>query len=234
MDNGIASPEDAVSQNVSPGSEEGLREINIPHQLDPDPFENKDGSYLTQIFASYYYSAALNSKGEVYTWGSGEFGRLGYLDTKKQTAPRILKELGGHAITKLSLGYYHAAAINDKGQVFTWGRGINGQLGHGSIMNEDSVRHITSLENDFIIDIACGESHSMALTTKGEVYTWGGGQLGQLGHGDFLRQNLPLKIANLAEENIMQISCGKRHSSALTTHGTLYTWGSNEYGQLGR
>jgi len=45
-------------------------------------------------------------------------------------------------------------------------------------MNEDSVRLISSLENDFIIDIACGESHSMALTTKGEVYTWGGGQLG--------------------------------------------------------
>ena len=45
-------------------------------------------------------------------------------------------------------------------------------------MNEDSVRLISSLVDDFIIDIACGESHSMALTTKGEVYAWGGGQLG--------------------------------------------------------
>jgi alpha-tubulin suppressor-like RCC1 family protein len=51
--------------------------------LDPDPFETEDGSYLTQVYASYYYSAALNSKGEVYTWGSGEFGRLGDIDTKK-------------------------------------------------------------------------------------------------------------------------------------------------------
>ncbi len=74
----------------------------------------------------------------------------------------------------------------------------------------------------------------MGLSNKGEVFTWGGGQLGQLGHGDFLRQNLPLKIANLVEENIVQISCGKRHSAALTSHGRLYTWGSNEYGQLGR
>jgi alpha-tubulin suppressor-like RCC1 family protein len=78
-------------------------------------------------------------------------------------------------ITKLALGYYHAAAINDKGQVFTWGRGINGQLGHGSIMNEDSVHLVSSLESEVIIDIACGESHSMALSKKGEVYTWGGG-----------------------------------------------------------
>jgi alpha-tubulin suppressor-like RCC1 family protein len=70
-------------------------------------------------------------------------------------------------------------------------------------MNEDSVHLVSSLENDFIIDIACGESHSIGLTNKGEVYTWGGGQLGQLGHGDFLRQNVPLKIANLSEENII-------------------------------
>lgn len=59
----------------------------MPHLLDPDPFvkedENHQNSYVTQIYASYYYSAAITSLGEVYTWGSGEFGRLGYIDTKK-------------------------------------------------------------------------------------------------------------------------------------------------------
>jgi alpha-tubulin suppressor-like RCC1 family protein len=39
--------------------------------------------HLKDIIASYYFSAALTSKNEIYTWGSGEFGRLGYLDTKK-------------------------------------------------------------------------------------------------------------------------------------------------------
>ena len=60
-----------------------MKEINVPHQLDPDPFSNEKGSYLTQVYASYYYSAALTSNGEVYTWGSGEFGRLGNVETKK-------------------------------------------------------------------------------------------------------------------------------------------------------
>jgi RCC1 and BTB domain-containing protein len=78
----------------------------------------------------------------------------------------------------MSLGYYHAAAISDKGIVFTWGRGINGQLGHGSILNEDSVRPVNALSTSFVIDISCGESHTLALTNQGEVYTWGGGQLG--------------------------------------------------------
>lgn len=127
------------------------------------------------VYASYYYSAAVTSQGHVFTWGSGEFGRLGYMDIKKQAQPRLLKELKEHFILKLSLGYYHAAALSDQGIVYTWGRGINGQLGHGSILNEDSVRPVSALSTSFIQDICCGESHSMALTNKGEVYSWGGG-----------------------------------------------------------
>ena len=78
-------------------------------------------------------------------------------------------------VNKISLGYYHASAINDQGIVFTWGRGINGQLGHGSILNEDHVRPVSALSNYKVIDVSCGESHTMELTNKGEVYTWGGG-----------------------------------------------------------
>jgi len=133
----------------------------------------------------------------VYTWGSGEFGRLGSIETKKQTNPRLLKELREHNIAKIALGYYHAVALNSDGVVFTWGRGINGQLGHGSIVNEDSVRAVSALSSINIIDIACGESHTLALSKSGEVFSWGGGQLGQLGHGDFLRQSLPIKVSNL-------------------------------------
>jgi len=72
----------------------------------------------------------------------------------------------------------------------------------------------------------------MALSAQGEVFSWGGGQLGQLGHGDCIRQSSPIQVANLSD--IVQISCGKRHSAALAASGLLFTWGSNEYGQLGR
>lgn len=97
-------------------SEDSAKEISVPHQLDPDPFQQDtevDRSTLECIVASYYYSAALTSKGEIYTWGSGEFGRLGYIEQKKLPEPKLLKELKGHFITKVSLGYYHAAAINN-------------------------------------------------------------------------------------------------------------------------
>ena len=91
------------------------------------------------------------------------------------------------------------------------------------------MKPISTLADCFIVDVHCGESHSVALTAKGEVYTWGGGSMGQLGLGDSLRQSLPIKVSNL-DTKIVQIGCGKRHTSALSEEGSLFTWGSNEYG----
>jgi alpha-tubulin suppressor-like RCC1 family protein len=54
-----------------------------------------------------------------------------------------------------------------------------------------------------------------------------------LGHGDFLRQSLPIKVANI-NEKIVQVECGKKHTIALSEEGSVYSWGSNEKGQLGR
>ena len=87
------------SEGEEPPSEEhfSAKEVAVPHQLMPDPFnseEDKD-KLVNSITAGYYYSAALNSKGEVYTWGSGEFGRLGYGESNKTAYPQILKELQG-------------------------------------------------------------------------------------------------------------------------------------------
>ena len=109
--------------------------------MDPDPFEeSEDGLSPLQVRAGYNYSGAVASDGSVFSWGKGEFGRLGYVDVARQSIPRQIDSIKSNRIKKLALGYYHAAAINDVGTVFCWGRGHSGQLGCGSVMNEDSVR----------------------------------------------------------------------------------------------
>lgn len=155
-----------------------------------------------QIEAGYNYSGAVTADGIIYTWGNGNFGRLGYTDILKQPVPRQVDELKNHKITKLALGYYHAAAINQYGVVFSWGRGNSGQLGCGNVLNEDSMKPINALADRFIVDVRCGESHSVALTSEGEVFAWGGGSMGQLGLGDSLRQSLPIKVSNLESKII--------------------------------
>ena len=168
-----------------------------------------------RIEAGYNYSGAVTADGVIYTWGNGNFGRLGYVDILKQTVPRQVVELKSHKIAKLSLGNYHAAAITEHGVLFSWGRGNSGQLGCGNQLNEDSVKPVNALANNKVVDVQCGESHTVALTAEGDVYTWGGGSMGQLGLGDFLRQSLPIKVCNL-DAKIIQISCGKRHTAAIS------------------
>lgn len=76
-------------------------------------------------------------------------------------------------------------------KVFSWGEGEDGKLGHGNRLNLDKPKLIEALKNKRIRDIACGSSHSAAITSSGELYTWGLGEYGRLGHGDSITQLKP-------------------------------------------
>ena len=56
-----------------------------------------------------------------------------------------------------------------------------------TVIDEDTVHPVSALSHTHIESVACGESHTLALSTSGELYSWGSGQQGQLGHGDFHR-----------------------------------------------
>lgn len=94
-------------------------------------------------------------------------------------------------------------ALTSTGAVFSWGDGEDGKLGHGNRTDCYKPRLITvitmilmlfsviefrkfvkALKDQHIIDIACGGSHSAAVTVTGKLYTWGQGNYGRLGHGD--------------------------------------------------
>ena len=62
------------------------------------------------------------------------------------------------------------------------------------------------MQSEHIIDIVCGEKHSMCLSSGGDVYTWGDGSLGQLGLGDFRKQHTPHRVMELSGKMILQVS----------------------------
>ncbi|KAL6100615.1 als2 [Pungitius sinensis] len=66
-----------------------------------------------------------------------------------------------------------------------------------------------------------------------EVWSWGRGSEGQLGHGDQLARLQPLCIKCLTGEEVIKVAAGSHHSLALTAHCQVYSWGSNMCGQLG-
>ena len=69
------------------------------------------------------------------------------------------------------------------------------------------------------------------MTEEGEVYSWGFGKNGALGHGDWEQVNLPKKVEGL--KDIVKVDCGIDFTIAMDKNGKLYCWGSNRYGQLG-
>jgi alpha-tubulin suppressor-like RCC1 family protein len=146
------------------------------------------------------------------------------------------------------------AAVTQNGQLLTWGNPDKGKLGH--TIKEDSEeekakkladyktrgyspKNYADLteEMDFVYgdldgnkvkEAVCGFYHTVALTESGDVYTWGEGKQGALGHGDWETINMPRKVEGIS--NVTQISAGGSFSMALSKDGKLYSWGQNRYG----
>ena len=95
-------------------------------------------------------------------------------------------------------------ALTADGRVFSWGEGDDGKLGHGTTATVETPRLIESLDGLRIRDIAAGSSHSAAVSSSGELYTWGLGEYGRLGHGDCVTQLVPKRVC-LNEEISLEI-----------------------------
>lgn len=115
--------------------------------------------------------------------------------------------------------------------MYAWGSNAYGQLGLGPFIQESPYPQIvTSLAFKKIVDVIAGQYHSLALTSGGQVYTWGWGIHGQLGHGNC--DNLYYPKLLQFKYRIVQIAAGHAHSLILTNDGKLYGFGSNVFGQL--
>ncbi|KAH0501347.1 E3 ubiquitin-protein ligase HERC2 [Microtus ochrogaster] len=182
---------------------------------------------------------AVTVEGKVYSCGEATNGRLGLgMSSGTVPIPRQITALSSYVVKKVAVhsGGRHATALTVDGKVFSWGEGDDGKLGHFSRMNCDKPRLIEALKTKRIRDIACGSSHSAALTSSGELYTWGLGEYGRLGHGDNTTQLKPKMVKVLLGHRVIQVACGSRDAQtlALTDEGLVFSWGDGDFGKLGR
>lgn len=78
-------------------------------------------------------------------------------------------------------------------------------MGHGNRVSHDRPVFIETLKSRRIRDVACGSSHSAAITSSGELYTWGLGDYGRLGHGDTTTELSPKLVKTLVGTRIVQV-----------------------------
>jgi tRNA A-37 threonylcarbamoyl transferase component Bud32 len=149
----------------------------------------------------------------------------------------IAKDLCKKNIIDLSYGLCHYIARTIDNKIYCWGNNFWSQLGNRR-KDENPVQENNPELNELLSDlnisvIKCGAHHSLALTQSGEVYAWGSNYWGQIGCGDNFDKSIPTKVKALNDIKIKMISCGYNHSMALTKDGSVYSWGSNGYSQLG-
>uniref|UniRef100_A0A6B2KYG3 NAD(P)(+)--arginine ADP-ribosyltransferase n=1 Tax=Arcella intermedia TaxID=1963864 RepID=A0A6B2KYG3_9EUKA len=181
----------------------------------------------SQICCGGSFSMCVCTDGTLYSWGNNEKGQLGLGHHDNVYKPTLVALQD--KILRIAACGNHALALNSDGLLFSWGANTSGELGTGDTMDLSTPQRILGLIG--VQQIACGWKFSIALTSSG-LYAWGCNQRGQLGLGHTENQSFPTAVKFPTEVKITQIGCGSSHV-LVATDRELYSWGENEFGQLG-
>ncbi|MDR1300465.1 MAG: IPT/TIG domain-containing protein [Candidatus Nomurabacteria bacterium] len=230
------------------------------------------GNVKVKEVTNGYVRAVLTENGEVYTTLSqfaagntncpdtislNDYGQYGNGTTNKTPyTQKVGGLLEGKNIIDIDANNWTGviAALDDNGDIYTWGRDLDGALGNDATLQSSSLPVkvdlsavpsgskiiAVSVGYSFFANSGCSiqvnnNSHILALDDHGKVYAWGFNGQGQLGIGNTTNQPVPVAVSSgaLAGKNIVKILAGYRASFAIDDQGKLYAWGTNVRGQLG-
>jgi len=176
------------------------------------------------------------TKAGVVVWGSSEHGQLGIgsLQTEDRSVqPRIVEQLRSVHVRHVACSRHYSCGVSESGEVYTWGCGKDGQLGHGDSKDVCTPKAVRSLQSK-IRNVSCAEHHVAVVSESGVLFTWGRGQNGRLGHGGTENEMLPKAVEALAGQHVSQVSCGDFHTACVILNPThVYAWGLGLSGRLG-
>lgn len=190
---------------------------------------------------------ALDKDGAVWTWGLQQFGMLGRPELRGAVrAVKVPIPVDGGRVIDVVTNGNHCLALKSDGTIYAWGRNSSGQLGTGDTVDRDKPVLVTVPGPGRVVEIAAGRRHSLARKssdgdrgTPGTVYSWGDNTYGELGIGQPGNRSTPQKVSGL-DDVVVGISANgildppfNAFSMARLMDGTVWTWGSNEVGQLG-
>ncbi|XP_056312562.1 E3 ISG15--protein ligase HERC5.4 isoform X2 [Danio aesculapii] len=152
----------------------------------------------------------------------------------QSTVCRPLKGLDNRQVIQIACGDQHSMALTNDCQLFVWGENAHGQLGlKKEQAGTQSPQHLQSLYGIPVAQISAGGNHSFVLSLSGVVFGWGSNSAGQLGLGDTTDRFVPTIVKSLSGKKTVSISCGGEHTATLSKGGTVFTFGSGGFGQLG-
>lgn len=185
----------------------------------------------------------IESLGDVYLWGEVWSdgitldGSGNSLPTKVDVlTPKPLESNVVLDVQQIACGFKHLALVTRQGEIFTWGEESGGRLGHGTEKDFSRPRLVDFLAVNNMDFVACGEYHTCAISTVGDLFTWGDGahNSGILGHGTDVSHWVPKRVSGPLEGiQVLSVACGAWHTALATSNGKLYTFGDGTFGVLG-
>jgi len=209
------------------------------------------GKTIVQVVRGSGHTLALTTEGKVYAWGLNSSGQLGDNTTVQRNTPVAVNttngtsSLFGKTVVAVAAGSSHSLALCSDGTVAAWGYNSSGQLGDNTTTQRkvpaavNTASGTSALFGKTVMNIAAGESHSMALCSDGTVAAWGYNYFGQLGDNTSTQRNAPVSVntasgtSALFSKTVTAISAGYLSNLALCSDGTIVAWGRNAEGQLG-
>ena len=167
-------------------------------QLLPKKIEAFAGQRVVAVSAGLDHSLAITADGSVWSWGWGAFG-LGHGNLQAQLLPKKVEAFAGLRVVAVSAGCLHSLALTADGAVWSWGWGTSGRLGHSDEQRQLLPKKIEAVAGQRVVAVSAGTRHNLANTANGDVFAWGTGEYGCLGHGDLSKQPLPKKIEAWAQ-----------------------------------
>ena len=201
------------------------------------------------VAAGGSHTAALRD-GQLYGWGRNNYGQTGLGMTTKiadvmgHPDTPMLMHSAPKDLVSIKFNQNHSLAIDAKGQVYSWGEDISGQLGRGETGRNDcsktedcrlDIGAINGIDNAVIV--AAGYKHNLVLTKDGIVWAFGANTQGQLGNATTINSSTPVKVDFSAAADIghiVQVVASANSSYALDDKGQVWGWGSDAYANLGR
>lgn len=214
----------------------GDNDPGLTTKFRPVPVHLPGSLRFTAACAGFDFSVALSATGQVWAWGNNLHGQLGNGTAEfEDDAPVPVKLPAGVRVTAISCGAGHTLALTSAGRLLAWGEGSGGELGSAIPRRISRVPLPVNLPARIRIRSAfAAVGTSMALSTTGEVWTWGENDTGQLGNGSTVEhRRRPEPVRLPAGARVREITGGASGDLALTTRGMILAWGGNDSGELG-
>jgi hypothetical protein len=191
------------------------------------------GNNWKQVDCGQSHTSAIKTDGTLWTWGRNNTGQLGDNTSGTNRLTPVTTFAGETNWKQVAGGDSYTAAIKTDGTLWTWGLNNTGQLGVNTTTNRSTPVTTFAGGTDWKQVAGGSGGHMAAIKTDGTLWTCGFNAYGQTGDNTGTGNRLTPVTTFAGGTNWKQVACGYRHTAAIKTDGTLWTWGRNNFGQLG-